>query len=373
MAGLYIHIPYCHAKCAYCDFYSIPKIDNLNQYIDALITEMKLRKDEISPNLISTVYIGGGTPSILPFNQLSKLIKNIYNLYGKIFIEFTIEANPEDITPQWCKNIYNIGINRVSMGIQSFSDIELKAINRRHNSQQALNTIDIMRENGIVNISGDIIYGLPHQDIDSWNMSLDKLLSLYLPHFSAYLLSYEPGTKLYAQLITGKLSEASDSLVTSMYNTLIDKAAKCGYNHYEISNFSLEGKQAIHNTNYWKNEPYIGLGVSAHSFDGINRRYNPSNIKSYISSLLENKLCYIIENESETERYNDMIITRLRTSDGINVNELKNNWSKFYNQFIITAQTLINEGKIISDNSKIYIPEKYMLLSDSIMREFIQI
>lgn len=371
MAGLYIHIPYCHSKCAYCDFYSMPRLDSMEEYVNAIITEMQLRKYEISPTPITTIYIGGGTPSILPLNLLEKVITEINFLFGSNFDEFTIEANPEDITIEWVKGIIDLGINRVSMGIQSFSDIELKAINRRHSSQQSLNAIEIMRNVGISNISGDLIFGLPLQDIKSWEQSLDKLLSLQLPHFSAYLLSYEPGTKLYAQILSGKIVEASEEMVTQMYQILIDRAKASGYQHYEISNYALPQHRAIHNSNYWNNEPYIGLGASAHSFDGKNRRYNPSDIKLYLSSLSCGKLCYIIENESEIDRYNDMIITRLRTSEGIDLQIIKEDWSKYYNSFMKTVETLVSNNKIVIADSSIYIPGNQMLLSDAIMREFI--
>lgn len=371
MAGLYIHIPYCHSKCAYCDFYSMPRLDSMEEYVNAIITEMQLRKYEISPTPITTIYIGGGTPSILPLNLLEKVITEINFLFGSNFDEFTIEANPEDITIEWVKGIIDLGINRVSMGIQSFSDIELKAINRRHSSQQSLNAIEIMRNVGISNISGDLIFGLPLQDIKSWEQSLDKLLSLQLPHFSAYLLSYEPGTKLYAQILSGKIVEASEEMVTQMYQILINRAKASGYQHYEISNYALPQHRAIHNSNYWNNEPYIGLGASAHSFDGKNRRYNPSDIKLYLSSLSRGKLCYIIENESEIDRYNDMIITRLRTSEGIDLQIIKEDWSKYYNSFMKTVETLVSNNKIVIADSSIYIPENQMLLSDAIMREFI--
>lgn len=371
MAGLYIHIPYCHSKCAYCDFYSMPRLDSMEEYVNAIINEMQIRKNEISPTPITTIYIGGGTPSILPLNLLEKIITEINFLFGSNFDEFTIEANPEDITIEWVKGIIDLGINRVSMGIQSFSDIELKAINRRHSSQQSLNAIEILRNAGISNISGDLIFGLPSQDIKSWEKSLNKLLSLQLPHFSAYLLSYEPGTKLYAQILSGKITEASEEMVTQMYQILIDQAKALGYQHYEISNYALPQHRAIHNSNYWNNEPYIGLGASAHSYDGKNRRYNPSDIKLYFSSLSRGKLCYIIENESEIDRYNDMIITRLRTSEGIDLQMIKEDWSRYYNSFIKTAETLALNNKIVIADSSIYIPENQMLLSDAIMREFI--
>lgn len=369
MAGLYIHIPYCHSKCFYCDFYSTPNIENMSQYIDVLLIELKLRIAEIKNN-ISTIYIGGGTPSILPIKLLQKIHYGLSEFVDvQKLDEFTIEANPEDITPEWVKSINKLGINRVSMGIQSFDNCELRAINRRHSSEEAYTAIDILRQYGMTNISGDLIYGLPGQNIDSWKYSLDKLMSLRLPHFSAYLLSYEPGTRLYARLMAGKIKEASEELVSEMYQYLIAEAYNNGYDHYEISNFSISGKAAIHNSNYWKDLPYLGIGVSAHSFDGKTRKYNPSNIKKYISQLQQAKCVYEIEIEDANTRHNEYIIISLRTSKGIDL--------KFYQQhfgFDIEkiAKPYIDSGQMILSDTHLAIAEKSMLISDRIMLDFIR-
>lgn len=340
----------------------------MEQYISALKIEIKLRMCELEEP-IRTIYIGGGTPSILPFFLLRELITELSN-YIEIrdLEEFTIEANPEDVTQEWVNEITQIGINRVSMGVQSFNDTELNEINRRHTAQMALDAIKVLKENGIYQISGDLIYGLPQQDLESWKKSLDLLLSLKLPHFSAYLLSYEPGTKLYARLIEGKVGEASEDLVTEMYRYLILKARENGYIHYEISNFALPNCEAIHNTNYWKNLPYLGVGVSAHSFDGRIRRVNPSNIKDYISKILSGNCMFEIEEEDEINRHNDYIVVALRTLQGIDLEYYRKN----YNFAILDiAKPHIEEGRMVLTTTHLAIAENSMLISDRIMLDFI--
>ncbi len=368
MAGLYIHIPYCHSKCAYCDFYSMPRTDTLQQYVCALLTELDLRISEIEDK-ITTVYIGGGTPSILPIDLLSKIVCSVANYVDLSTIEeFTIEANPEDVTAEWVDAISRLGINRVSMGIQSFNDNELKVINRRHTAHTALQAIETLRRGGITRISGDLIYGLPGQDLISWKRSLDQLMELHLPHFSAYLLSYEPGTGLYSRLMAGKVEEASEELVNEMYKYLISTARSNGYNHYEISNFAQCDQEAIHNTNYWRDLPYLGIGVSAHSFDGKNRKFNPANIKDYIARLSQNRCYYEIEEEDAVARHNDYIIVALRTSQGI---DLEFYQGKYDYDILGIAQPHIDAGRMLLFDNHLAIAEESMLISDRIMLDFI--
>jgi oxygen-independent coproporphyrinogen-3 oxidase len=361
MAGLYIHIPYCHSKCAYCDFYSSPNTSQLNDLVDAIGKEWQLRRNEVS-DAIETVYIGGGTPSILNDIEFRNLIS--YIKLDAQLKEFTIEANPDDVSERMSDVWLNNGVNRVSMGIQSFDDAQLQFIGRRHSSQQAVNAVKILRNSGVNNISLDLIYGLPGQTLQSWKKSLDKLLEIRPQHFSAYILSYENGTRLYAQLITGKVSEADEDLIDEMYSYLCDAAGNAGYEHYEISNFALPGYRAIHNANYWKFLPYIGLGPSAHSFDGEVRRINPSSIKSYIDSLQQNKLAATIEPETLTDKLNDKIMVGLRTSDGLDLSTLTDDQAESLYQ---RMKTLPLDHIQLKDN-KLSIPEHRYLVSDAIIR-----
>lgn len=371
MAGLYIHIPFCHFKCSYCDFLSTPRFEHFGAYIEALTVELSLRITELSEP-ISTIYIGGGTPSILPvelFGQLVDGIKKYVDISN--VTEFTVEANPEDITRELLVAMTCCGVNRLSMGIQSLIDDELVTINRRHSAATARRAIEIIKDE-IPNFSCDLIYGLPGQTVASWRYSLDNLLEYAPPHLSAYLLSYEPGTRLYARLIAGKVAETSEDVVSQMYSILVSTLRERGYNHYEISNFALKGFEAKHNSAYWESVPYLGLGVSAHSFDGRVRRYNPSDISAYISAISRGEIYAVTEVETDIERLNDYIITRLRTSRGIDTESMKKQWGEpLTNRVLEEAQHHIMSGKLQKKNGHLFIPEQYLLIADSILRDLI--
>lgn len=371
MAGLYVHIPFCHSKCSYCDFYSGLRPSVVEDYIDALIAELHLRKDEISESF-TTIYFGGGTPSIIPINELKRLIVAINNAIDTSHVnEFTIEVNPEDINHDILCNYRELGINRVSIGIQSFNDNLLKSINRCHTSEQARNAIKYLMDDNW-NYSADLMFGLPGQTIEDWRNNVNTLMRLRPPHFSAYLLSYEPGTRLYAMLQVGKVEEASEQLATEMQQIITTAATENGYEHYEISNYSLPDKHSRHNSAYWAMTPYLGLGASAHSFDGKLRRINPANIKQYINTLNQGKIIAIIEEETISERFNDYIITGLRTTNGISLDILKQYFPHQYiAKMIDEATPLIASGQLILSDNRLYIPHYYWLKSDAIMRELI--
>lgn len=361
MAGLYVHIPFCRSKCAYCDFYSSPKTEQLQQIVDAIGEEWQLRKSELSEPL-QTIYIGGGTPSLLSADMFARLAERLPLAPG--VEEFTIEANPDDVTASIVAAWRRAGVGRVSMGIQSFDDEQLRAVGRRHTAQQAIEAVDVLRNGGIDNISLDLIYGLPGQTLRSWQYSLDKLLSLRPQHFSAYMLSYELGTRLYAQLITGKVVEADDELIEQMYDYLCAAARAAGYDHYEISNFALPGHRAVHNSNYWRFMPYVGLGPSAHSFDGNVRRINPSNIKQYLQTLAAHKIAAEVEDETAVNRLNDMIMVGLRTVDGLDLGNLPNDEREPFTE----RMKQLPPDHIVVEGERVYIPEHRYLVSDAIIR-----
>ncbi len=368
MAGLYIHIPFCHSKCIYCDFYSMPRAEAAEAYIDAVIAEWRMRRGELSEP-ISTMYIGGGTPSIIPARLLRRLVENIA---PENLSEFTIEANPEDITPEWVKAIKDLGIDRVSIGIQSFSDVELKAINRRHTGDDAETALSILRRGGIDNISGDLIYGLPGQTPGSWQESLDRLVATGVEHISAYSLSFEPGTRLYAMLTTGKVKEADEDTVNEMYHRLTDTLRNAGYIHYEISNFARPGRQSRHNSSYWDFTPYLGLGTAAHSFDGKVRRANRTGVKAYISDIMSGKTFFDIENETADSLYNDYVITALRTAEGIDKRQFVSLFgAAALDSLLAAAHRFIASGNIIETPSSLFIAEASFLISDAILVELI--
>ncbi|MGM9847078.1 MAG: radical SAM family heme chaperone HemW [Muribaculaceae bacterium] len=377
MSGLYIHIPFCQSKCAYCDFFSAPSmLTKQKDYIKALLKELELRKNEV-PNPFSTIYIGGGTPSILDSETLNLLFAGLSSYINDNIKEFTIEVNPEDVSENLIKTFSANGVNRISMGIQSFDDDTLKLISRRHNSQKAANAINIIKSFNL-NFSCDLIYGLPSDNShkksnDLFEYSLDKLLSFAPPHISAYLLSFEKGTQIYSQREKGLISEISDEEAEEAYKYLCDTLRNAGYNHYEISNFALPGKEALHNSNYWNYTPYLGLGCSAHSFDGTLRRYNPNNIPQYISSILNNnKTIFITEETDDIERYNDLIITSLRTAAGLNIKLIENSFPEFIQEYFHKeSRKMISSGLLLIKKNVIYIPEDNWLTSDYILRNLI--
>ncbi len=372
MAGLYIHIPYCHAKCAYCDFYSMPCNGTIECYIKAIVEEARLRAGEINGKFRS-IYIGGGTPSSIDTDYLGVLLKELGDIFdlGEVE-EFTIEVNPEDVNPEFLSRIKNIGVNRVSMGVQSLVDGELKAVGRRHSSAEALAAARLISEH-FKNYSLDIIYGLPQQTLKSLKYTVEQILLLRPPHLSAYLLSYEPGTRLYAMLMAGKVEEATEQLATGMYELVDRMLTGDGYVHYEISNFALPGKESMHNSSYWNSTPYLGLGVSAHSFDGVERRYNEARINDYINCISNRQSFYTIDEETDENRFNDYLITRLRTSKGLDLSHLTTMpFGRFINKIEPLIDKLIKSGSLVRESDqRLVIPSSQWLTSDAIMRELI--
>lgn len=306
MAGLYVHIPFCRSKCAYCDFYSGPLRGFEPQaYADALMRELRARRREVGE--LQTVYIGGGTPSTMPPALLSPLLALAPG-------ERTVEVNPDDITPAYADALLRAGANRVSMGIQSLDNAELRAVGRRHTAAAAVEAYRTLRAAGFANISLDLIYGLPGQTPDGWRRTLEATLALGPDHLSAYLLSYEPGTRLDAMRRAGKVSEVSDDAAELMYATLCELTRAAGMTHYEISNFAMPGREARHNAAYWDGTPYLGLGPGAHSFDGTLRRYNPSDLKAYMAAP---ERAATVDEETAANRFNDTVMTALRTARGL--------------------------------------------------------
>lgn len=369
MAGLYIHIPFCESKCIYCDFYSMANNNHLiDKYIDALLVEAAQRKNELNSETITTVYLGGGTPSLLSITQLSKLVNGLKKVFDFSDVEeFTIEVNPDDVTADYIQQAKSLGINRVSMGVQSFSDEDLRFINRRHTAKQATDAIHIIKEAGIDNISIDLIYGIPGQNIEMWKNNVDTAISLSVQHISAYTLMYEDGTRLSVMRSLGKITEMDDDVVAAMYDYLVAQLKSNGYIHYEISNFALPGLHSRHNSSYWNLTPYLGLGVAAHSFDGTVRRFNPSNLKKYLDALGEGNLCVEVEKITKAEKYDEYVMLRLRTADGIDADELMHRFDEEYYQFFIEkTKPLVSEGSLINENGRYYIPENHIMISDNI-------
>lgn len=368
---VYVHIPFCASKCYYCDFYSTPRREWADRFVNALRNEWRQRTPILTED-IDTLYFGGGTPSSLTPEQIKDII-NIFPLNENLR-EATIEVNPEDVDSSLVEFIVKeTPFRRVSMGVQSFCDDELRAVGRRHYASKAVEVFKIMRAGGIDNISCDLIYGLPGQTIESWQQSLDTLLALSPEHISAYLLSFEEGTRLSAMLSVGKIREADEETVTKMYEILCDKTSRAGYEHYEISNFALPGRNAIHNSAYWDGSPYIGLGPGAHSWDGSERSYNPSSLKDYLAC--EGRDFTIIDPENELNRYNDLLITRLRTRKGLHPAEIDTKFGHASAEdFSKEAERLLNNNQLArTDEGAYVIPESLWLQSNSILLQLIKI
>lgn len=304
--GLYIHIPFCRAKCAYCDFYSGPlRGFNAEAYMAALEQELAHRAPERRE--FSTVYVGGGTPSAVNPRLLAPFLR-----LGRG--EVTVEVNPEDVTAGYASELRAAGANRVSMGVQSLVAAELEAVGRRHSPERAVEAFHILRSAGFDNISLDLIYGLPGQTLESWRLSLEGVIALRPEHLSAYSLSYEPGTLLHTRLMSGKIHEASEELSAQMYELLCTLAAQAGYEHYEISNFALPGRHAVHNSSYWDMTSYLGIGAGAHSYVGGVRSYDPPSLVKYMADPTG---VNIEEPETADEQFNDRVMTALRTARGV--------------------------------------------------------
>ena len=373
MAGIYVHIPFCKSKCNYCDFFSeIPSENSVSEYIKAIIKELEIRKQYLQNENIETIYFGGGTPSILNIHNINTIFSAIsknYNLEQNL--EFTFEANPDDLSVNYLQDLKNsTPINRLSIGIQSFFENDLKLMNRRHNSKQAINSIIDAQKVGFDNISADLIYGLPKMNIEKWSSNLKQMFELGIQHLSAYHLTYESGTKYYKWLQTKKISEINEQESIEQFEKLISEAEKNDFIHYEISNFAKPNYFSKHNFNYWKQKKYLGIGTSAHSFDGTSRQWNIANIREYINSINEGKIPSEIEILSEEDKFNEYIMTSLRTFMGVAPAFLENNFNpKFFSSIKNSLTEKIKAGFLQEHNNKLILTTKGKFISDAIISD----
>lgn len=369
MAGIYIHIPFCRQKCYYCDFYKTVNVSLTKKFLLALQKEIIQRKNYLENEIVETIYFGGGTPSVLNESELTQILqflKRHFNVSPKA--EITFEANPDDLTVEYLNQIYKAGIRRLSIGIQSFQDEFLKKMNRRHNANQAIEVVGNAAEIGFNDISVDLIYGLPGLNDDQWQDDLKKVFKLPVQHLSAYHLTYHEGTPFYTWLKKGTLKALKEVESISQFTTLIQMAKENGFEQYEISNFAKDRKYSKHNSSYWKGVKYLGLGPSAHSFNGVSRSWNVSHIESYIKAI-EAGLPYSEEEIlSESNRYNEYILTRIRTIWGVSIDELTEDFgTEKASYFRDIIQKYINT-EMVELNKGIYkLTEKGMFVSDEIM------
>jgi len=375
MAGLYIHIPFCASRCIYCGFYSTTRLDLRQQYVDALIRELvevgqsKMSKDDS----ISTVYLGGGTPSQLTIPQLHQLFDAIY-IYNKVEsgAEVTIEMNPDDVSVPYADTLRQLGINRVSMGAQTFDDERLRWLNRRHTVAQVGQAVKILRAAGIRNISIDLMYGFPDETIDDFVRDIDEAIKLDVEHISAYCLMIEEGTELYRRYGDKRVREYDDSKEETerkMYELLIDKLTAAGYEHYEISNFARPGFRSRHNSSYWTGVPYIGLGAAAHSFDGHLRSWNVSDIRQYIAAVNRDERLNEEEVLSATDFYNERVMLGLRTCEGVDLSALSDDER---NYCIQEAQPFLSDDILLLTDNRLVLTRKGLFVSDYVISSLMQ-
>lgn len=375
MAGIYIHIPFCKQRCRYCGFFSSTNIYNKERYIKAVCHELEIRRNYTYNDKIDTIYIGGGTPSLLnekDFNGIFSTIEKNFDVNQHA--EITLEANPDDLSISYLTMLRSFSFNRISMGVQSFNDELLKKIGRRHDAQCAIKAVNNARDTGFDNISIDLIFALPDSTKESWEKDLKQAITLNPEHISAYNLTYEEGTALYHSLKNGEVVPLSEENNIEQFEMLIDTLNTAGYRHYEISNFAKPGHESKHNTGYWHDIPYIGCGAAAHSYDRDSRQWNIANIERYIKGIENDKLDCEIEQLNETERYNEAILTRLRTSDGLPLEWFKKNFKEKYRTYMQRAITdNITYGTLVKTGDNIKLTRKGIFISDAVIRDLIYI
>ncbi len=373
MAGIYIHIPFCRQKCYYCDFYKTVNTSLQQKFLSGLKAEAKVRKNYLRNEQVETIYFGGGTPSVLTPVEISELLQFLSAEFEvSALAEITLEANPDDLTIEYLKGIKAAGINRLSIGIQSFQDEHLKRMNRRHNSAEAIRVVENAADLGFSNISIDLIYGLPHLSESDWEESLHRAMHLPVQHISAYHLTYHEGTPFYTWLKKGTLKEISEKDSVQQFNALLDKAAENGFEQYEISNFAKNQLYSRHNTAYWMGVKYLGLGPSAHSFNGDSRRWNVSHVEQYIKAL-DSRIRYFEEEIlSENDSFNELILTRIRTKWGVSLSDVNQRFgSKKENYLREQIQKYIKTGMVQLNDGIITLSRKGLFISDEIMADLI--
>ena len=365
MSGLYVHIPFCRSRCIYCGFYSTTGLQLRQAYVEALCREMQMRP---SSEPVRTVYLGGGTPSQLSGDQLQQLFIYINKVYGHDAEEVTIEVNPDDVTIEYAATLQQLPVNRISMGAQTFDDQRLRFLHRRHTACQVAEAVQILREAGIRNISIDLMYGFPDETLSDWEHDIEQAVALNVEHISAYCLMIEEGTPLHQwSLVNGQWS-MDEELERQMYEVLIDQLEAAGYEHYEISNFARPGYRSRHNSNYWREVPYIGLGAAAHSFDLKSRQWNVSDIRQYIDSIEHDRQPCECERIDEDTRYNDRITVALRTREGLDLTTLS---EKHRHYCLHEAQRYIDNGLLRLTDNHLTLTRQGLFVSDMVMGELV--
>jgi oxygen-independent coproporphyrinogen III oxidase len=373
MSGIYFHIPFCKSKCNYCDFYSEKVSEKvIDNVVKSELAELYLRKEYLNNDYVNTIYFGGGTPSLLSVNQVNILLDEVRNCF-KVSneCEITFEANPEDLTEEYLFQLYNSGITRLSIGIQSFNNKILELLGRRHDNTRLKYIIETAKRAGFDNISVDLIFGIPGMTYENYVNSVNYVINLDIQHVSAYMLSIEKNTKFFRLYASNLIKDISEEDLINQFNATIDILSKNGFFHYEISNYAKEGFISQHNSSYWKEVPYLGIGPSAHSYNLISRQWNISDIKKYCAYVGQSESFYEVEVLTENDRYNEYILKGLRTAAGISKKHISTNFRvEIVNYFMKCIDRILADDLIVLNNETITLTRKGIFLSDFVNRLF---
>ena len=384
MSGIYIHIPFCKSKCAYCNFFSLVSEKKINDYVNSLKREIVSRKDYLGGEKVKTIYFGGGTPSLLPTKYIDEILKILNNNFDLVSnSEITLEANPDTIDKEQLFELKSLGVNRISVGIQSFHDDDLKYLDRKHDSKHALQIIDDLKCVGFEKLTLDLIYGIPTLTEEKWNKNLDIFFSTGISHLSAYALTVEPKTILGQRIEKGDLQDVNEEETVRHYEILVDRTKENGFEHYEISNFAKPGCRSQHNSIYWNDEKYLGLGPSAHSYDGNSRQWNISNLTKYIQLVnadtdpdtdpdtdADMGRYYEKEILSKEDKFNEYVMTSLRTSWGCDIEKISAKYGSSYSEhFLKNVKKYLESGEMLKDFNTYRLTDEGMLFADGIAAE----
>jgi putative oxygen-independent coproporphyrinogen III oxidase len=368
LAGIYVHIPYCRKACTYCDFHFSTLLGNKSDLLHAIMMEIELRSGYLRGEKIESIYFGGGTPSVMTHSETQTfigLIRRNFEVDDKA--EITLEANPDDLSPENLGKLREAGINRLSIGIQSFDDEVLGWMNRSHNAKQAIESVKHAQQLGFENVTVDLIYGIPGKDERYWRDQLQQLLELNVPHVSGYALTVEKETVLDNWIRKGRASAPDEDMSHRQFMLGSEVLTSAGYEHYELSNFARPGYRAVHNSAYWKSRPYLGVGPSAHSFDGDSRQWNVSNNRLYLSAIESGEINFEREDLSVADRLNERIMTALRTMEGLDLKSLARDFGVDLQQHVMNeAHDLFQKGSLLMEEDRIVIPREQWFYSDGI-------
>lgn len=373
MSGIYIHVPYCKRKCNYCDFYSVASNNGKDEFANLIEKEIELRANYMGNRTIETIYFGGGTPSMLPTDDIEKILRAINKHFAvNPNSEITLEANPDDLSLDYLLNLRKTGVNRLSIGVQSFCDSDLKQLDRRHDAAQAINAVNDAQKAGFSDISIDLIYGLPYSTNQIWEQNLAKAFALPITHLSSYHLIYEMGTPLVRKVKSGLVKPVDEDISVEQFEQLQLYAQRFGFEHYEISNLSKKGYHSRHNTSYWKQIPYLGLGPSAHSYNGVTRCWNARSIEQWGKSIKRGLPEPETETLTENNKINEYFLTSLRTIWGADLSFIRSNFGEEAATIAHKiAEKYAKRGIMTTDDSIIKIKPKHFFTSDGIIIDFL--